>query len=89
VGVVDVVDNIFVIGGQNLDGESTPSYIYLPNENIWQSFELPISREWSRMGLSLVGKELYMLGGDLSDVPTDGNYAYQVIFTVSFPVIVK
>lgn len=89
VGVVDVVDNIFVIGGQNLDGNSTPSYIYLPKEDIWQSFDLPISREWSRMGLSLVGKELFILGGDLSDVPTDGNYTYQVIFTVSFPVIVK
>ncbi len=89
VGVVDVVDNIFVIGGQNLDVESTPSYIYLPNEDVWQSFELPISQEWSRMGVSLVGKDLYMLGGDINDVPTDGNYAYQVIFTVSFPVIVK
>lgn len=88
-GVVNVVDNIFVIGGRNQDGVSDPSFIYVPAGELWQSIDLPISDQWSRMGLSLVGKQLFMLGGNISDEPTDGNYAYQAIFTVAFPVIVK
>jgi len=88
-GVVSVVDNIYVIGGKTGEGGRFPSFIYITADETWQSFEVPSDNQWSRLGLELVGMRLFILGGEYSDEPTDQTMAYQAIYSVSIPVIIK
>jgi hypothetical protein len=87
-GVASVVDNLYLIGGMS-DQESPASLEFVPGTDVWQAFDLPVSETWSRMGMVLSGPHLYLLGGELAGVPSDQNLAYQAIYTVSIPSIIK
>ena len=87
-GVASVVDIFYLIGGTSSEGGSA-SLEFVPSTAAWQAFDLPVSESWSRMGMVLSGPHLFLLGGDLAGVPTDQNLAYQAIYTVSIPSIIK
>ncbi len=87
-GIASVVDIFYLIGGVS-NQDVSGSLEYVPNTDIWQSFALPVSETWSRMGMVLSGPHLYLMGGELADAPTDQNLAYQAIYTVSIPSIIK
>jgi len=88
-GVISVVDNIYVIGGKTGEGGRFPSFIYITADETWQNFEVPSDNQWSHLGLELVGKRLFVLGGENSGELTDQTMAYQAIYSVSIPVIIK
>jgi len=87
-GVASVVDIIYLIGGGGSTGENS-SLEYVPVSATWQVFDMPVVEPWSSMGLVLSGQQLYLLGGELSGVPTGQNLAYQAIYTVAIPSIIK
>jgi DNA-binding CsgD family transcriptional regulator len=87
-GVASVVDIIYLIGGTSGEGASA-SLEFVPSTAVWQAFDLPVSKSWSRMGMVLSGSHLFLLGGELAGAPTDQNLAYQAIYTVSIPSIIK
>lgn len=88
-GVASVVDIIYVIGGQG-DQEATRSSLeYVPENAAWEEFDLPVEQTWSHLGMVLSGSYLYLLGGELDGVLTGQNLAYQAIYTVSIPSIIK
>ena len=90
-GVTSAVDIIYLVGGIS-DGDrelSLPSLEYIPSAGLWQEFDSPVTESWSYMGMVLSSTQIYVLGGELAGQPTAQNIAYQAIYTVSIPSIIK
>ncbi len=90
-GVTSAVDIIYLVGGvSNADRDAAlPSLEYIPSAGLWQEFDSPVTGSWAHMGMVLSGTQIYVLGGELDGQPTDQNIAYQAIYTVSIPSIIK
>lgn len=90
-GVTSAVDIIYLVGGvSGMEGGSAlPSLEYIPSAATWQEFDSPVTESWAHMGMVLSGTQIYVLGGELAGQPTAQNIAYQAIYTVSIPSIIK
>jgi len=88
-GVTNIVDNIYLIGGAHDSSEADYSYIYLPVSNSWQELQHPFSHNWTHFGQVLLGMRMYLIGGEIEETPSNQNISYQAIFTLSIPVVSK
>jgi DNA-binding CsgD family transcriptional regulator/N-acetylneuraminic acid mutarotase len=94
-GATSAVDIIYIIGGlSDAVSESSittplPSLEYIPSGSIYQEFDAPVPETWSNLGMVLSGTQIYVLGGKLAQQPTGQNLAYQAIYTVAIPSIIK
>jgi len=88
-GVTSVADLIYVIGGKGSPNSQYAFLVYLDPSAEWQSIEAEAGLVRSGLGLTSLGVTLYAVGGSEGDVPTQSNLAYQAIFTLSFPIIIK
>ena len=96
-GVTSAVDIIYMVGGlseaqsgatASVD-EALSSLEYIPSAGIWQEFDAPVAESWAGMGMVLSGTQIYVVGGDLAGQPSGQNLAYQAIYTVAIPSIIK
>lgn len=89
-GLISVADILYAIGGEAADGEgAVESYALLPQENRWQVFnvaEIPFTAD---AGVTSLGGNIYVIGGRSGEQLSGDIYTYQVLYTVSFPVLVK
>jgi len=88
-GISSVADIIYVVCGQGQDETAQPSLAYIPQTDIWQTFETPPANLGSGLGLALMGEYLYAVGGKTGNTPLGDILAYQVVYTVGIPVIIK
>jgi DNA-binding CsgD family transcriptional regulator len=88
-GVASVVDIIYVIGGQGDQDSARGALEFIPSNSAWAVFEQPVEQTWSYFGMVLSGSFLYLLGGELDGSLSDQNLAYQAIYTVAIPSIIK
>jgi len=89
VGISSVADIIYVVCGQGEDETPQPSLAYIPQTDIWQTFETPPANLGSGLGLALLGEYLYAVGGKTGTTPLGDLLAYQVVYTIGIPVIIK
>lgn len=88
-GITSVVDLIYLFGGEGKTPGAVSSLEYIPSLDAWQEFVQPETSPWSRMGVVLLGSQVYLLGGKLDQAPTGQNLAYRAIYTISIPTIIK
>jgi DNA-binding CsgD family transcriptional regulator len=88
-GISSVADIIYVVCGQGPDNLPQSSLAYIPKTDNWQTFETPPNNLGSGLGLALSGEYLYAVGGKSGTTPLDEVLAYQVVYTVGIPVIIK
>jgi DNA-binding CsgD family transcriptional regulator len=88
-GVVSVGDIIQVIGGQNEAGSQPVPLAYFPQLDQWQYTQEAVFPHAASLGLVPLGVNLFSLGGQVDQVPSGQNQAYQFMYTISIPVIVK
>jgi hypothetical protein len=88
-GISSVADIIYVVCGQGIDERPQPSMAYIPKTDIWQSFETPPTNLGSGLELALSAEYLYAVGGRVGSTPLGDVLAYQVVYTVGIPVIIK
>jgi len=88
-GVTNVVENIYLIGGSHDDEEAFYSYIYLPATNEWQQLGHPFPQALTKFGQVLLGMRIYFIGGEFGDERISQNMSYQAIYTLSIPVVSK
>lgn len=86
-GAASVADIILVLGGDTPGSKVSPLLEFLPASRTWQEFQSPLPHSWSGLGLIPLGTRLYILGGRYQDKPAGNNLAYQVIYTISIPVV--
>ncbi len=83
-GIASIADIVHVVGGGPASAQPIE---YFPQSDQWQAFETPGASAWSGLGLAVVETEVYAIGGQLADMPTAENWAYQAIYTLAIPVI--
>ncbi len=96
-GVTSAVDIIYMVGGVSgapagttaSESEALSSLEYIPTAGVWQEFDAPVTESWAYMGMVLSGTQIYVLGGELAGQPSGQNLAYQAIYTVAIPSIIK
>jgi DNA-binding CsgD family transcriptional regulator/N-acetylneuraminic acid mutarotase len=88
-GISSVADIIYVVCGQGQDDSPQPSLAYVPQTDVWQTFETPPVNLGSGLGLASSGEFLYAVGGKTTIAPLGDTLAYQVVYTVGIPVIIK
>jgi DNA-binding CsgD family transcriptional regulator/N-acetylneuraminic acid mutarotase len=86
-GVVNVADLIYVIGGTGAENSKISAMQYNPENEVWRQIEDPPIQLGSGLGVVLLGTRLYSIGGVIRDVPSAENMEYQAIFTISIPII--
>jgi N-acetylneuraminic acid mutarotase len=85
-GIGSIADIIHIVGGQAADQSAVPLK-YFPQQNEWQTFELPEQEAGSRLGLGVVEADLHVIGGDVQSAPTTQHLAYRAIYTVVLPIV--
>ncbi|NUM49342.1 MAG: hypothetical protein HUU38_31975 [Anaerolineales bacterium] len=91
-GVAFIGDRIYVMGGIQENGKPAPQLIFLPANDGWIVRSDPngeVPPTWSHFGVAVVGASVYALGGILDSQPTNQNIAFQAIYTVPLPLIIK
>lgn len=88
-GVVGLADTIYVMGGIDDNLQAVEPIAYISQSDTWQSLESPPLILGYNLGLVSQGSYLYAIGGRDQSGPKADTLAYQAIFIVSFPVIVK
>jgi DNA-binding CsgD family transcriptional regulator/N-acetylneuraminic acid mutarotase len=86
--VTTIADTVYVLGGA---GQSVSRFglIYFPPTNTWQSLEASPQPLGAYFGLSSIGPQLYIVGGDVDGTLSDQTLAYQALITFSIPIIIK
>jgi len=85
-GTASVADIIHVVGGEG-NSQLLRPLEYFPQRDEWQPFEVPATKTWSKLGLAVVGTNLYALGGIYDAVPTRQHLTYQAIYAIVIPVV--
>jgi hypothetical protein len=94
-GVASLIDRIYLVGGKVSTSEetelfgSTVTLQYLPANGQWLTFDLPLNPVGRGMGMVALENQLYVIGGNVSTGPLDGNQAYKAIYTFAIPIVVK
>ena len=88
-GVSSVADVIYVVGGKSDASRQYSSVVYFDQTGEWQAFNGPEDGAEYGLGLTNLGVNLYAIGGSSQGNPLSNNSNYQVMYTVSFPIIVK
>jgi DNA-binding CsgD family transcriptional regulator len=85
-GITNLADIIFVIGGIGSDDDLT-TIALVPGYTNWGQVESPIPKNLSSLGSVTVGSRLYALGGEIESSLNNQMWSYQAIFTITLPII--
>jgi len=85
-GITNMADIIFIIGGTGSDDDLTVIALSQEDDN-WGQIEAPLHKGWSTLGATTVGTRLYAMGGKTEEGLSDQMWSYQVIFTITLPIV--
>ncbi|MBN1147486.1 MAG: hypothetical protein JXA78_09530 [Anaerolineales bacterium] len=88
-GVANLGDIMYVVGGEGDLEREYPALAYFERSDEWRIIDKPSTPLGSHLGATVFEVYLYVFGGNIDGVPTPNNMAYQAIYTISFPIIVK
>jgi DNA-binding CsgD family transcriptional regulator len=88
-GVTSVADIIYIIGGIGQAERKYTALAYLGQTDEWQLLEAQSINLGAYLGLTNLGTYLYAMGGLIGEAPSQETLAYQAVFTVSFPIIIR
>jgi len=86
-GVTNISNVAYVIGGEGEKDRALASLQYSPEEDRWIAFENPLPKSWAYLSLISFGSYVYGIGGKMGDAPTGQTVAYQAIYTILVPII--
>lgn len=85
-GIANLADIIFIVGGTG-SGENIPAIALSSGDQRWGQVESPLHNDWAFLGAATVGTRLFILGGKTSEGPSVQMWSYQVIFTITLPIV--
>jgi DNA-binding CsgD family transcriptional regulator len=88
-GVASIADILYVSGSEGQgDGEAGALMYYIPQTDTWGRLPLrgaPVTQA----AFTAVGPYLFLVGGQEGEAAAARAYAYQTMYTISIPIIVK
>ena len=89
IGANSLADIIYIVGGNGNVDRKYPALAYFYETLEWGYVETSVVDPGSYLGLTNIGTKLYLLGGELAGEPSQNNLAYNAIYAISFPIIIK
>jgi N-acetylneuraminic acid mutarotase len=86
-GIFNLADNIFLIGGEGSEEKSPIFLEYSITLDSWQALDSKFTRSFSHSGTVLLGPRVYVVGGQSEGITTQQTFTYQAIYTISIPLI--
>ncbi len=86
-GLVSVADQIHLIGGLGRPNQSFTQMVFDPATDRWEIIENPLAKEWAHLAISVLGTEIYSMGGEIEGETSNRNLSYQIIFVFMLPII--
>ena len=86
-GVVNLADRIYVVGGERNQEDSLELMSFSSESGNWEQIGESITADWSHMGVVPIGTYIYLIGGELDSSLTNQNLAYQVLYTIAIPIV--
>jgi DNA-binding CsgD family transcriptional regulator len=87
-GITNLANIIFVIGG-TMSSDDFTTIALIPDETDWGQIDNPIEKGWISLGATNIGTRLYALGGINNEGLNNQMWSYQVLFTISLPILPK
>jgi DNA-binding CsgD family transcriptional regulator/N-acetylneuraminic acid mutarotase len=88
-GVVNLTDTLYLVGGKNGTKNDKICMAYFPLTDEWAYLrDFPRTNAYS-LGAGTIGGELYILGGIIGDKPSTEINSYKVLYSISIPIIIK
>ncbi len=87
-GIASLTDIVYLIGGEG-PGMAQPSTAFIPQEERWQSLDLPVASGWSELAVVVIGPDLYILGGRQGGKASARHLVYRAAYTILLPIIVR
>ncbi|RPI31276.1 MAG: hypothetical protein EHM70_11885 [Chloroflexota bacterium] len=88
-GISSVAEIIHLIGGIGEEDGPVDMLAYFSQVDQWQAIATPGMDLGTDLRAVSLGVDLYALGGEKASAPSGQNLVYQVIYTISIPVIIK
>jgi len=86
-GITSMADFIYIVGGENENGNLDHSELIVVQTGEWLRFSNPDSLGLSNPGLIDDGNQLYVMGGYQNGAPINQNWSIQAIYYTVLPVI--
>lgn len=88
IAVTSMADRVYVVGGEGDPLADGAGAVYDQQTGLWtlEDFDLPVGFQ---AGIVIRGQYLEVMGGKQNSAPSGKHLIYQVIYTISIPVIVK
>jgi DNA-binding CsgD family transcriptional regulator len=83
-GAAALGDLVLLIGGK---GKDTGPLQYSADSGQWQKLTEAFPDKWTGFGLTPLGTQVFLLGGEIDGEITGRNLVYQAIYTMSIPLV--
>jgi len=88
-GSCNLADIVFTIGGLGNGERKFPGMAYFHQNDEWSGLEGNLSLQIDSFGSTSLGVECFAIGGREDNLPISKNLAYQFIYVVSVPIIIR
>lgn len=85
-GMTSIADFVYLFGGIS-DKNRKDGLIFVPGTEEWHLIQLPSEAEVSFPGVVSLGSNVYVIGGETENLPSNTTYSYQAIYSVSIPLV--
>lgn len=86
-GVVNLADMVYVVGGRSDNRQNLNILNYLPTTDKWQQIQTPPRKQQGSIGLAGFGANLYIIGGESDNDLSSQVDAYQALYLLLLPIL--
>jgi DNA-binding CsgD family transcriptional regulator len=86
-GITNVLDRVFIVGGSSKKTQSIPDLEYETLSDTWRQNNETIFENLSNLSLVSLGSQIHALGGRVNNMPVAKQMVYQPFYTILFPIV--
>ncbi len=86
-GVVGLVDSLYIVGGEAATDNAIPTLTYHPQNDTWRAFDKPVETIGAFPSVVAYQNLLFVFGGKQVNSLSASTLTYQAIYTISIPIV--
>jgi hypothetical protein len=86
-GVVTLVNMVFIVGGSDDLGRALPGWVYYPDTQEWKTFNAPAETALIDPGVNGIDTNLFLVGGEANGTPVGEAYFFKAFYTALLPIV--
>jgi N-acetylneuraminic acid mutarotase len=86
-GVTNILDNLYLIGGEGNETSKLPAYWFSTQSGEWQVLNTPLMGGIQNFGFSAIEANIYITGGRIENTPVNSNLSYKILYITLLPIV--